>query len=121
MENREVFTIRSVKKGAILCLKLTIIFGILFGVLFGEGTLDGIIWSFIISGMYCFGIGFGNGLINNYLSSKWNWITQTNLRVWAGIIAIGVWPLYKRWYKFLGQRAVLASLSFTILIAIIIM
>ncbi|TNF68633.1 MAG: AI-2E family transporter [Gammaproteobacteria bacterium] len=40
--------------------------------------------------------------------------------VWAGIIAIGVWPLYKRWYKLLGQRAILASLSFTILVAIII-
>ena len=87
MKNQEVYTIRSVKKGAMLCLKLTIIFGILFGVLFGQRTLEGIIWSFIISGMYCFGIGFGNGLINNYLSSKWNWITQTNLRVWAGIIA----------------------------------
>ena len=87
MKNQEVYTIRSVKKGAILCLKLTIIFGILFGVLFGQRTLEGIIWSFIISGMYCFGIGYGNGLINNYLSSKWNWITQTNLRVWAGIIA----------------------------------
>ncbi|MCF6764943.1 AI-2E family transporter [Thiotrichales bacterium 19S3-7] len=40
--------------------------------------------------------------------------------VWAGIIAIGVWPLYKRWYQLLGQKAVISSLSFTIIIAIII-
>lgn len=87
MENQEIYTIRDVKKGAILCLKLTIIFGILFGVIFRQSTLEGIIWSFIISGMYSFGLGFGVGFINNYLSSKWNWITQTNQRVWSGIIA----------------------------------
>ena len=87
MKNQEVFTIKSVKKGAILCLKITIIFGLLFGVIFGQRTLDGIMWSFIISGMYSFGLGFGNGFINNFLSKKWNWITQTNERVWAGIIA----------------------------------
>ena len=86
MNNQEVYTIRSIKKGALLCLKITIIFGILFGVVFGQRTLEGIVWSFIISGMYSFGLGFGNGIINNYLSKKWNWITQTNQRVWAGII-----------------------------------
>jgi hypothetical protein len=87
MNNKEVYTIRSIKKGTILCLKITVIFGLLFGVVFGQRTLEGILWSFIISGMYSFGLGFGNGFINNYLSSKWNWITQTNKRVWAGIIA----------------------------------
>ncbi|QTD37813.1 2TM domain-containing protein [Polaribacter batillariae] len=87
MQDQEVYTIRSIKKGAILCLKITIIFGILFGVIFGQRSIEGIAWSFVISGMYSFGIGFGNGFINNYLSSKWSWITQTNQRVWAGIIA----------------------------------
>jgi hypothetical protein len=87
MKDQEIYTIKSVKKGAILCLKLTIVFGILFGVIFGQRTLDGILWSFIISAMYSFGLGFGNGFINSYLSLKWNWITQTNQRVWAGIIA----------------------------------
>ncbi|WP_298880334.1 2TM domain-containing protein [uncultured Polaribacter sp.] len=86
MENREVFTIRSVKKGAILCLKITIIFGVVFGFIFGQTSLEGFFWTFLISGMYSFGIGFGNGFINNYLSLKWDWISQTNERVWAGII-----------------------------------
>tara|TARA_R110002049_G_scaffold609_3_gene3421 strand:+ start:1733 stop:3094 length:1362 start_codon:yes stop_codon:yes gene_type:complete len=87
MKNQEVYTIKSLKKAAILCLKITLIFGIIFGVIFGQRTLNGIIWSFIISGMYAFGLGFGNVFINNYLSSKWDWITLTNQRVWSGIIA----------------------------------
>ena len=87
MEDQEVYNIKSIKKGIILCLKLTVLFGVLFGVLFKQTTINGIMWSFIISGMYCFGIGFGNGFINNFLSKRWNWITQTNERVWAGIIA----------------------------------
>lgn len=88
MNNQDqVYTIKNMKKGAILCLKITIIFGLIFGIIFNQGSLEGILWSFIISGMYSFGLGFGNGFINNYLSSKWNWITQTNQRVWAGIIA----------------------------------
>ncbi len=87
MRELEVYTIKSAKKGAILCLKLTIIFGVFFGIIFGQRTLEGIMWSFIISGMYSFGLGFGNGIVNNFLSKKWDWITQTNQRVWAGVIA----------------------------------
>ena len=86
MENQEVFTIRSLKKGAMLCLKLTLLFGVIFSVIFRQTTLYGIAVSFGISGLYCFGLAFGNGIINNYLSEKWDWITQTNQRVWAGII-----------------------------------
>ena len=87
MTSQEVYTIKSVKNAAILCLKLTIIFGLLFNVIFWQTTIEGIAWSFIISGMYSFGIGFGNGFINGYLSTKWDWIKHTNQRVWAGIIA----------------------------------
>ena len=87
MTSKEVYIIKSVKNAAILCLKLTIIFGLLFNVIFWQTTIEGIAWSFIISGMYSFGIGFGNGFINGYLSTKWDWIKHTNQRVWAGIIA----------------------------------
>ncbi|QTE23516.1 2TM domain-containing protein [Polaribacter cellanae] len=86
MKNQEVYTVLNIKKGVIICLKITIIFGILFGIVFQQQTLVGIAWTFAISGMYSFGIGFGNGFINSYLSKKWDWITQTNQRVWAGII-----------------------------------
>lgn len=84
---RDVFTIGSVKKGIIVCLQLTVAFGLVFGVLFNDFSWDGLWKSFIISGMFSFGMGFGNGLINSYLNTRWDWITQTNQRVTAGIIA----------------------------------
>lgn len=84
--DQEVFTIRSLRKGAIVCLQLTVVFGIIFSVIYRQTTLEGIGTSFLISGMFSFGLGFGNGLVNNYLSSKWDWITHTKQRVTAGII-----------------------------------
>ena len=36
--------------------------------------------------MYSFVLGFGQGILNDYLSTKWDWVIQTNQRVWAGII-----------------------------------
>jgi hypothetical protein len=86
-QKQDVFTISSIKKGVIVCLQLTVGFGLVFGVFLNDFSWDGLWKSFIISGMFSFGMGFGNGLINNYLSSKWDWITQTNQRVTAGIIA----------------------------------
>ena len=93
MKNQDLPINISIKKEVILCLKITIIFGVLFGVVFGQGSLEGVLWSFIISGMYSFGLGFGNGFINTYLSKKWDWIAQTNQRVWAGIIATIVYTI----------------------------
>ncbi|WP_439127402.1 2TM domain-containing protein [Polaribacter sp.] len=86
MNSQEVYTIKNIKKSAILCLKITIIFGVIFSLVFWQTSVESIAWSFIISGMYSFGIGFGNGFLNGYLSTKWDWITHTNQRVWAGII-----------------------------------
>jgi hypothetical protein len=86
-QRRDVFTIGSVKKGIIVCLQLTVGFALVFGVLFNDFSWDELWKSFIISGMFSFGMGFGNGLINSYLNTRWDWITQTNQRVTAGIIA----------------------------------
>jgi len=84
---REVFTIRSLKKGFIICFQISLLFTFIFGVLFQQLSIEGILKTFAISAMFSFGMGFGNGLLNNYLSTKWDWITQTNQRVAAGIIA----------------------------------
>ncbi|WP_088322995.1 2TM domain-containing protein [Polaribacter tangerinus] len=89
----EIYTINDIKKTAILCLKLTLIFGVFFSIVFRQTSLNGISWSFLISAMYCFGIGFGNGFINNYLSKKWHWVSDTNKRVWAGIIATTLYTI----------------------------
>jgi len=86
-KQNDVFIMRNFKRGFILCFKITLIFTFLFAVLFQDFSLDNLWKSFVISGLFCYGMGFGNGLINNYLSSKWDWITQTNERVTAGIIA----------------------------------
>ncbi len=91
MSNQGVFMIKSqdLKKGFVLCLKITLVFTILFGVILPlpDFSFEGLWKSFVISGLFSYGMGFGNGLINNYLSSQWDWITQTNQRVTAGIIA----------------------------------
>ena len=89
----EIYTINDIKKTAILCLKLTLFFGVFFSIVFRQTSLNGISWSFLISAMYCFGIGFGNGFINNYLSKKWHWVSDTNKRVWAGIIATTLYTI----------------------------
>ena len=78
---------RDLKKGFALCLKITLVFTFLFGVIFQQFSFEGLWKSFVISGLFSFGMGFGNGFINNYLNTKWDWITQTNERVAAGIIA----------------------------------
>tara|TARA_R110001632_G_scaffold23425_3_gene66318 strand:- start:13974 stop:15332 length:1359 start_codon:yes stop_codon:yes gene_type:complete len=83
---KEVFTIRSIKKGFIVCLKLTVVFTIFFSLIYQQTSLEEIGITFLISGMFSFGLGFGNGFLNNYLSSKWDWIKHTNQRVTAGII-----------------------------------
>ncbi len=84
--NSGIFQIKSLKKGVILSLKITVIIGIFFLLFFQEFTLKGIGFTFLISAMYSFGLGFGNGLLNEFLSSKWSWVSQTNQRVTAGII-----------------------------------
>jgi len=93
LKDREVYTIKSFRKGVILCLKITIILGIVFSIIFKQFTIEGISISFAISAMYSFGIGFGLGFINEYLSSKWDWIEQTNQRVTMGIIATIVYTV----------------------------
>lgn len=90
MSSQEVFAIRSkdVKKGLVLCLKITLVFTFLFGVIvpLPNISFEGLWKSFVISALFSYGMGFGNGLINNYLNTKWDWITQTNQRVASGVI-----------------------------------
>lgn len=90
MNTREVYTMKSneLRKGFILCLKITLVFTFFFGVILPLPTFSFEILgkAFLISGLFSFGMGFGNGFLNNYLSSKWDWIAQTNQRVTSGII-----------------------------------
>ncbi|MDO6743824.1 2TM domain-containing protein [Tenacibaculum soleae] len=80
-------TFIGLKKDLLVCLKLTIVFGVIFTIINQQFTLKGAAIVFLFSAMYSFILGLGNGIINNYLNTRWNWATQTNERVWAGIIA----------------------------------
>ena len=86
-------TFKSFKKDILICTKLTIGFGILFIIINQQFTLKGAGFVFLISAMYSFVLGLGNGMINDYLSSKWDWVTETNKRVWAGIITTFIYTV----------------------------
>ncbi|WP_237275386.1 2TM domain-containing protein [Tenacibaculum ovolyticum] len=79
--------IKSIKNDIWICLKLTIVFGVFFIVINQQFTLKGAALTFLISAMYSFVLGLGNGIVNDYLNTKWDWVTQTDQRVWAGVIA----------------------------------
>ena len=90
---KNIVIIRSVKKGFIVCLKLTILFGIIFSIVYQQFSLKGIGSTFLASAMFSYGIGFGNGFLNDYLNTKWDWITQTKQRVSAGIIGTIIYTI----------------------------
>jgi two-component system LytT family sensor kinase len=77
---------RQLKEGVIVCLKMTLIFALLFTLINQNFSLKAIGYTLLISAMYSFGLGFTQGIINDSLSNKWDWIEHTNTRIWAGII-----------------------------------
>ena len=86
-QNNNNSTLDKFKKDVIICLKLTIGFGIVFILINQQFSIKGIGITFLFSAMYSFGLGLGNGYLNSYLDSKWSWIEQTNQRITAGAIS----------------------------------
>jgi len=77
----------SLKSGTIVSFKISMIFAIIFIALLGEDlTIRNVLVTFFVSCLYSFGLGFGNGFINVLLDRKWDWLEQTNLRVYYGIL-----------------------------------
>ncbi|WP_442266188.1 2TM domain-containing protein [Tenacibaculum sp. ZS6-P6] len=74
------------KKDIIVCVKMTVLFGVLFTLINRQFTLKGASVTFLFSALYSFILGLGNGFINEFLNTKWDWVKETNQRVWAGII-----------------------------------
>lgn len=88
MESKKyVFSIKEFKKDLLMCLKITLVFTVLFILINQDFTITAITRTLLISAMYSFGLGMGNGIINDLLNTKWSWVTETNARVWAGIIS----------------------------------
>jgi len=77
---------RYFKDGLIISIKMALIFTLLFILINQNFSLKSIGYTFLISAMYSFGLGFAQGIIHDYLSIRWDWIEHTNTRIWAGII-----------------------------------
>lgn len=76
----------SLKKGFIDCLKITLVFTLVFSLIQADFSPKTLLRTFLVSALYSYGIGFGNGIINGVLDRRWDWLEQTNLRVYFGII-----------------------------------
>jgi sensor histidine kinase YesM len=87
MKEKRIHTFMELKKGAFDCLKIALIFTFVFSLIQKSFEPQNVIITFAVSAMYSFGIGMGLGTINYYLDKKWDWLEQTNLRVYFGIIA----------------------------------
>ena len=86
MNSNSGMTKRQFKEGVIVSLKITFIFALLFTLINQNFSFKAIGYTFLISAMYSFGLGFIQGIINDSLSNKWDWIEHTNTRIWAGIV-----------------------------------
>ena len=86
MNSNSGMTKRQFKEGVIVSLKITLIFALLFTLINQNFSFKAIGYTLLISAMYSFGLGFIQGIINDSLSNKWDWIEHTNTRIWAGIV-----------------------------------
>lgn len=80
-------TFGDLKSGTITCFKISMVFAVIFIALLGDDlSVKSVLVTFGVSCLYSFGLGFGNGYISVYLDKKWDWLEQTNLRVYFGIL-----------------------------------
>ena len=76
-----------IKKTALNLLYINIIVSLfIFLIDGGEKTFERYSITFLISGMYTFFIGLGNGFLNDYLDSKFSWTDETRKRTIAAIV-----------------------------------
>lgn len=81
------------KSDFLICLKMTLIFGVIFIVINQDFSVKGMGVIMLFSTLYSFILGMGNGILNDYLSAHWSWVTQTNKRVTVGIIGTFVYTI----------------------------
>ncbi len=80
-------TFGDLKSGTIMCFKISMVFTVIFSAFLGADlNPKNVLITFLLSCLYSFGLGFGNGFINVLLDKKWDWLEQTNLRVYYGIL-----------------------------------
>jgi hypothetical protein len=80
-------TFGNLRNGTIMCLKISMVFTLIFSACLGSDlNVRNVLLTFFLSCLYSFGLGFGNGFLNVLLDKKWDWLEQTNLRVYFGIV-----------------------------------
>ncbi len=80
-------TFGNLRSGTVMCFKISMVFTVIFSAFLGADlSFKNVLLTFILSCLYSFGLGFGNGYINILLDKKWDWLDQTNLRVYYGIM-----------------------------------
>lgn len=84
---------KELRKDLLISLKLALILGVVFILINQQFTVKGMALTFLISAMYSFTLGLGNGILNEFLNKKWDWVTETNSRVWAGVIATFIYTV----------------------------
>jgi len=85
--NNKIFTSKKLKDEFLTAIKITLIFGLFFFIINNEYTIKTFLVTMAISAMYSFTLGFGQGLMNEYLGAKWSWVTNTKERVVSGVLA----------------------------------
>ncbi len=94
MKSKEIlFSRKYFQKEITHTLKLMVGFGFFFWLIGGEYTMKLLLISLGVSAMYTFVLALIQGIVNDYLSTKWDWIKETNQRVWAGIIFTVVYTI----------------------------
>ncbi|TRX37016.1 histidine kinase [Flavobacterium sp. ZT3R18] len=86
MENQRIYTFNELRKAAMRYFKIALIFTLVFTFIQGSFEIENFLKALVSSLIYSFGIGFGISFINSVLDKKWDWLEQTNLRVYFGII-----------------------------------
>ncbi|MFP7656574.1 2TM domain-containing protein [Chryseobacterium proteolyticum] len=77
------------RKNLIVLLWVTIATALFFFLFFTkEKTIDNLMLSFLISGLYSFVLGMGNGMLNDYLNKKVPWSEATTKRAVISVISI---------------------------------
>ena len=76
------------RKRIITMLWISFATGIFFFTFFTDDkSINNLLISFLVSFLYTLVFTFGNGLLNDYLNSKYSWIDDTKTRITLGIIA----------------------------------
>ncbi len=93
MEIKTIFSYEKLRSGILLTLKITFICGLIFFIINGNYTFKSFLITMGMSAMYSIFLCFIQGVMNDYLSTKWSWVYETNKRIWSGIIVTVIYTV----------------------------